>query len=324
MDSIIKEALYVIRKSKEEWEKRYDQYANEFIKNEGTIRELSRKFREYPPLRFYISTSNVKDAKKSLSLDIRYRGQSIATLTAKDDNVTISTKGKEDNNLKHFEFPKKLDNVNWNSEEAQDFRKFFKSREDSRNNAGKNNEEHNVEQLLLTEFSKSIKDEKIKYIQPVTICGMRYGMPTPISASNHKESLKYSEHRGGGIDVLARTGRGNNNSYLTVIEVKDENKNEEPPKYALEQAIQYAIFIRELLRSKSGDNWYEIFGFGGKVPKKLTIRVACAMPDTILDTSFAKVQYKIEDGNEDIIECHYIYFKYGGMELSDFQTSLNQ
>jgi hypothetical protein len=143
-------------------------------------------------------------------------------------------------------------------------------------------------------------------------------MPTPISASNHKAPLKYSKSKGGGIDILARTGRGPH-ATLTVIEVKDENTDKEPPEAALKQAIQYAVFIRELLRSDCGEAWYKIFGFTGGIPKNLKIRVACAMPDDNLDKSFAKKTCSI---GSDTIECHYIYFKYDGKRLSDFQTSL--
>ena len=143
-------------------------------------------------------------------------------------------------------------------------------------------------------------------------------MPTPISASNHKE-LKYADSKGGGIDIFARTGKGHG-TYLTVIEVKDENNSKEPPKDALKQSIKYAVFIRELLRSDSGQDWYKIFGFRGKIPTQLTIRAACAMPDDDnIDVSFAKNIYPIGD---DKIECHYIYFKYDGKQLNDFQTSL--
>jgi hypothetical protein len=100
----------------------------------------------------------------------------------------------------------------------------------------------------LTEFSG--KGKQIKKIKPVRYQGIRFGMPTPLGASDHKK-LKYSGFRGGEIDILARTGRGRA-TYLTVIEVKDENKQNEPPKDALKQAIKYAVFIRELLRSESG------------------------------------------------------------------------
>jgi hypothetical protein len=147
-------------------------------------------------------------------------------------------------------------------------------------------------------------------------------MPTPIGASDHKK-LIYAKQYGGGIDIFARTKKGRA-TYLTVIEVKDEYNPKEPPKDALIQAIQYAVFIRELLRSDCGENWYKIFGFSGAIPKKLKLRAVCAMPlpdnnVVNVDKSFEKQTYQI---GCDEIECHYIYFKYDGRQLYDFQTSL--
>jgi len=301
-----------------EWKKRYNGYANKLLANINVIQSNRRKFNEFPPLAFYISTTSAKNAKSKLILDVRYRGQSVATLKANPNDITISTKQQHVNNLRDFNCDITLNDISWREAQVGEFRKFFKNRVNSRINKGKKNEEHNVENLLLSEFSKRIgKNKQITGIQPVKICGNRFGMPTPISASNHK-ALKYAKQHGGGIDVFARTGRGRA-TYLTVIEVKDENNSNEPPAMALEQAIKYAVFIRELLRSDSGKYWYKIFGFNRAIPEKLTIRAACAMPDDIIDKTFAKHTYPI--GN-DIIECHYIYFKYDGKQLSYFQTSL--
>lgn len=317
---IIKEAQDLLLKNPE-WENRYMGYADKILANISVIQENRRGFYLSSPLHFYISTTNAKSAKTALLLDIRYRGQSVATLKANQNDITISTKQQNVNNKRDFDCEIKLDGISWREKQGREFRKFFKYRDNSRNNIvqNKKNEEHNVECLLLSEFSKKISNDKqITGIQPVKICGNRFGMPTPISASNHTK-LKYAKQNGGGIDIFARTGKGRA-TYLTVIEVKDENKLKEPPKDALKQAIQYAVFIRELLRSGCGEKWYKIFGFSGDIPNTLTIRAVCAMPDDDVDETFAKKSFKI--GDNDKIECHYIYFKNDGKQLSDFQTSL--
>lgn len=319
IDTIINEAQKLLSE-KSEWVERFNGYAENILANIDVIKSNRSKFNEFPPLYFYISTTNANNAKAKLLLDVRYRGQSVAALKASKDIITISTKKKENNNLRDFNCNIKLNDISWEENEASEFRKFFKNRAYSRNDDvnNKKNEEHNVESLLLSEFSKRNSNvKKIMGIQPIKISGIRFGMPTPISASNHK-ALKYSSDSGGGIDIFARTGHGRA-TYLTVIEVKDENNYKEPPKDALKQGIQYAVFIRELLRSKCGKDWYKIFGFSGSIPKNLTIRVVCAMPNDILDKSFAKQTFLIGD---DKIECHYIYFKFDGKLLTDFQTSL--
>jgi hypothetical protein len=325
MKNVIEDAQKLLLDNRAEWIDRYKNYSNKIDKNKDVINKIRQTFREWSPLRFYISTTNVIKSSKGLLLDVRYRGQSVAILTATQDDVTISTESdkedtKNNNNLRDFNCNIKLNDDKWRSEKVTAFRKYFSTKPNRikvKNNKG--NEEHNVENLLLTEFSKRKgKDKQILGIQPIRISNIRFAMPTPISASKHNEPLKYSG-KGGGIDIFARTGNGNS-TYLTVIEVKDENKPNEPPTDALKQAIQYSVFIRELLRSECGQDWYKIFGFKGKIPDKLKIRVACAMPDDILDKSFAKRTYSI---GSDEIECHYIYFKYDGEQLSDFQTSLD-
>lgn len=320
MESIILTAQKLLH-SNPEWISRYAAYADLMLANAAFIKSCKKRFRVFPPLYSYISTTYAKGAKSTLKLDLRYRGQTVAVLNVDEKAMTLSTKGYEVNNRDHFGCPIILDNESWSSSQATAFRKHFRDWKNTRlqTNNAKRNEEHNVQDLLLSEFIKrSSVNKQLLGIQPVTICGGRYGIPTPLKASKHGD-LEYAAQYGGGIDVFARTGRGAA-TYLTVIEVKDENKSSEPPKAALEQAIKYAVFIRELLRSPSGDNWYSIFGFSGPVPKQLTLRVVCAMPDTNPDTSFAKQTYPI--GN-DLIECHYLYFKYNGKRLTNFQSSLN-
>ena len=302
-----------------EWRTRYAGYANSLGANNAFIKKIRRKFKEIPTLPYYISTTNAKNAKSNLLLDLRYRGQSVATIAADNNSILVSTEKQDSKNKRDFNCVIELRDNDWNGRETSEFRSFFKNRKNTRNGGdNKKNDEHHVESLLLTEFSKRKgKGKQIIGIQPVKICGTRFGMPTPLSASNHKK-LKYSKHYGGGIDIFARTGKGRS-TYLTVIEVKDQNTTNEPPQIALQQAIHYTVFICELLRSASGDEWYKIFGFNGKVPKTLKLRAVCAMPDDNADKSFERQTYQIE---QDEIECHYIYFKYDGKQLSEFQTSL--
>jgi hypothetical protein len=311
-------ATQILLNQNSAWINSYDGYANNikvYIKNIKLNRSL---FNEFKPLNFYISTTNAIKAKNNLILDVRYMGQSVATLKANQKNISISTKAKDVNNFRDFNCNIQLNNISWTDSKASAFRKFFKDRPISRNiNNNKKNNEHHVESLLLTEFSKKeSKNKPITGIQPIKIAGIRFPMPTPLTASNN--NLVYSGPSGGNIDILARTGNGGA-TYITVIEVKDENKPIEPPLAAIKQALKYGVFIRELLRSNCGDKWYEIFGFKGKIPASLKIRVVCAMPDDIFDTSFANKQYSIEN---DSIECHYIFFKYDGIKLTDFHTSL--
>ena len=144
-------------------------------------------------------------------------------------------------------------------------------------------------------------------------------MPTPISASKHK-AIKYSGASGGGIDILARTGTGGINTYLCIMELKDENVKSEPPKDALKQSIAYATFIRELLRSDAGRQWWALFGFKGEIPEKLILYAACLMPSGACnDHSFKDMELEIEG---DVIKLHYIYFVEKDNMITHVDTSL--
>ena len=108
---------------------------------------------------------------------------------------------------------------------------------------------------------------------------------------------------------------------MCVIEVKDENIPSEPAFHAVQQAIKYAVFVRELLRSSAGGDWWRLFGLGGSVPSKLTIHAVCAMPDKEdADTSFAG--HKIHVGNDEI-QLDYIYFFETQNKIEDIRTSLS-
>jgi hypothetical protein len=210
----------------------------------------------------------------------------------------------------------------WTGASAKSFRNFFKTRPPVRNAGGKGNQEHRIESLLLSEFEKkSSKEKTLLGIQPVEIENVRFPMPTPLGASNHK-ALKYSGVFGGGIDILARAGRNSGDAKLCIIELKDENRPEEPAREVIKQAVAYAAFIRELLRSNAGADWWKIFGFNGNLPKKLTLLAVCAMPSNDLDDySFDKTEIEV-DG--DIIRLQYLYFSECDNKITGINTSLNQ
>lgn len=311
-----------------EWIDRYDAYAHLLLERRDSLMMLSRQFNRYAPLQFYISVSQAKASLATLTIDVRYLGQTVANLLSKQNGVFISTKSYAEVNKKYFGYNKVLEkNTPWhdrNDKRAAEFRAYFKS-EPPRLDGGKGNEEHNVESLLISEFEKESSDGKhLLGIQPMKYASkkLRFSMPTPISASNHGK-IRYSGPYGGGVDILARTGRGYD-TRLCVIEVKDENVATEPPAAALEQAVAYAVFLRELLRSKAGDKWWRIFGYRRSLPHALTINASIAMPydGARHITDFANTRLPI---GEDFIECHYIYFTRDDKgQIADMESSLRQ
>jgi hypothetical protein len=298
-----------------EWRERYVDYAEKIQENIPFINSVRSSFREWSPLKIYLNITSAKTAKNTVIFDLRYMGQTVARLKGKKDKVhKLSTKDLEDTNMRYFGCDICLPDADWCGEEAARFRGFFKNRKGPRNAGSKRNEEHRLESLLLTEFFKrKSKHKALQHIQPVTIGRVRFPMPTPIGASKHK-SPKYSGTKGGGIDILTRTGTGGRATRLCIMELKDENYKNEPPKEVMKQAIAYTTFIRELLRSDSGSAWWRIFGFGGKIPEPLELFAACVMPSIPNnDCSFSNTKLCI---GMDTIKLHYLYFTEETREIS--------
>lgn len=315
-----------------EWIQRYKGYISAIKTNDSIIKDARRKFNSSENLDIYLSVSKVKGANsRTVTFDVRYKGQSVGEIFVRKSGVSI--RFKTGNNEKYYSgYSPMLSSIpeteerDWkNSEEAQCFREYFK--DSSRRKNGKNLE-HNFESQLLEQFLKDRSDDKyLLNIQPIRLMEKGYfQMPTPITASRVKDgSTSYSGYNGGGIDILARQGIGNG-VCLTVIELKDECKKEEPPEKAIMQAIAYATFLQKLLRTPGADpeGWWKFFGFNGPIPAKLKIRTVIAMPEgDYNDTSFGGEILPVGESN-DCLELHYLYFTAEGDTITGIpDTSLN-
>jgi len=305
-----------------EWIQRYAKYAEEISKNISQLSAAKKNIHEWDPLKFYITIGTAKSSYRKPEFQVRYLGQRVAAILFKNGPLLKTTKELDVTNLRNFGCEISLPKVDWVSAEATKFRSFFRNREPIRvkyNNKG--NDEHRVESMLLTEFSKEKSINKaLKYIKPVKIEKLRFSMLTPVKASDHKLEPFYSSQSGGGIDIFTRVGNGRS-SNLCIMELKDENKRGEPPKLAIQQALIYATFIRELLRSDSGQIWWKLFGYSKKIPSNLELFAACVMPSNQYDDkSFAGMEIPIEN---DKITLHYLYFQEENNKITQIETSLN-
>lgn len=289
-----------------EWENRFKGYADSIQSNSANIKNVRSLFHEWDPLKLYLNTTNAVKAKVGIRFELRFLGQAVAELKYTHSNtvdrLVLSTLKYDNKNSKFFGCAIQLADVDWRSKEARDFRIFFKSLSSSRTkNHG--NEEHRIESLTITELLKKT-NKALPNVRPITVEGLRYPMPTPLSASKHG-NITYAV-KGGNIDVFARAG-GGPNTHLCVLELKDENKKSEPALHAVEQALAYSIFIQKLLRSKSGQDWWKIFGFSRKLPDSITIYASCFMPSIQNnDLSFAHIALA---SGQDKIVLHYCYFE---------------
>ena len=293
-----------------EWKTKYSKYKNDIFASKNSL-----MLRQQQNLYYYTNFSDsIKTTDKKLYAQIRYRGQLVGkicqteNISGKFEHILIIDKKDGEHNCKTFPGYQNVEELNgfagksstlkcdWhNSKEAQAFRKFFKGslKKGLKSNSQESRGEHTLESAFLTEIEKRDSITKsLCYIQPVKLKNLRFQFPTGLSASKlHKDinkkndikHLSYSEN-GGGIDILARRKKGNQ-SYLTVIELKDEYKEQEKPEIAIMQAIAYATFIRELIRcdaanSNANSSWYALFGLNTKdLDKDLVIKCVVALPD---------------------------------------------
>ena len=264
-----------------EWEQRYSEYAEEIIKNKDKIQKARKSFYQVSPLYVYSRISEATKKGSVVEYDLRFCGQSVASLKIRKQEITISTKEKDKNNELFFTTsqglgPCKLDNEKWTGPQARKFKVFFRDHEKELSERVKS-PEHRLESTFLNLFNKTIPN-----IYPVTIADAFFQMPTPLKGSD-KKNINYSGITGGGIDILARVTHGSNrDNRFAVMELKDENNPSETQGDVLLQAIKYATFLVYLLRSESGYDWYKIMNPKTKaesVPETLKIDFVSVMPE---------------------------------------------
>lgn len=315
---IVKDVNEMLTK-KPEWEQRYAKYAQIIQKNESIYKEGKTRFQPKSPLYRYTSYSKVKG---NIEYDIRFCGQSVATVTSQNDGISISTEGKDESTKKFFGIEIRLVDEPWSSTEASKFRAAFKKELQKKEKA--KSREHHVENILLAEFGKKKSDnKKLCNIQPIRLCGLFFQMPTPLTAS--KGTISFAAANGGGIDILARVRHKKKygGRRICVMELKDENKSDEPPQKVMKQAVAYATFIARLLRSESGNNWYKIFGFSNEtVPDELTIDVSVVMPyDEVRNENFETIE-PIQVAENTYLKLYSLYFIRNENGVREFVGSL--
>ncbi len=259
-----------------DWQIRYAKYADDILKNQDHYIKMSHKANISFPLSAYTTITKMKSS--GCEYDIRYLGESIGTLSIKQDGERKFkySKGYTDLQQKrgYDNLPNLDDEEKWDSDNMTLCRSILKST--NVHEAKTHSPEHKCENLLLREFSKNKSEEKsLLHIQPVKFGGKFVQFTTNLSAS-HKNEVSYSK-KGGGIDILARAGVGAN-SHLCVFELKDENHKSESMEVVLQQALSYAVFLAQLLDNTNSKNWWKVLGYKGDTEPKHVIDVVGLMP----------------------------------------------
>lgn len=267
-------------KENTKWKVVYSEYAEAIKKNSASYKEYAKKFRKPSSLIVYTSIGRVKSSYDYI-YDLRFGGQSVGTIKGKEDeqpSLTVSdSQAKGICKILGREKFSSFNKVSWSHDNrAKEFRKLFNEIKPTKN-LGLHSKEHRIESKILEEFGKSDPDKLLRNIQPIRLGGMFFQFITPLKASTH-EPVIYASRHGGGIDILARVTHKNNERRIAVIELKDENKPSEPQADVMKQALIYATFIAYLLRSESGNTWWNIFEESNNVPTNLHLDVVTLMP----------------------------------------------
>lgn len=317
-------------KEKNEWIERYSGYITDIQSVEQVVKDDKQKFDTPEGLSLYFRVSDRKTTEqRTTKFDLRFLGQSVGTVKVTKSKITLNVSKKNEQNKKSFKGYSELqipDKVDWISEGGTNFRKFFRDlMSNDENDITLKSQEHRLENQLLKEFSKNQSTNKaLKNIQPVTLFKCFFQMPTPIGASDHNP--KYAKENGGGIDILARITPVHNKpgsfSRLCVMELKDENKPNESQADAMKQAVTYAVFIAYLLRSQSGQDWWDFFRAqdnSKELPDKLEIDVVTVMPKGETEEISDQI-FEIKDLSV-TLHCHSLYYDNKAFEKGNFEFS---
>lgn len=260
LQNSIEQAQKIISQSKD-WQQTYEEQAKTLIDNKPLLDQFHKQIKSYEAIQFYLVEVNPTQ-DNIFTIQARYQGQPIATIEITKDGVTISTKEYDESNKKTYNCEFKLDNMNLNTVETNQFLTYFNKEMKSK---GKIDEQAHIESMLLSEFSKtSSYDKLLTGIQPIKYSNLYLKIPINI---NPKGEPEY-------IDILTRTKV----RKLTIIEPLTETQT---PETVLANATSKAVFLLNLLHSEQGQEWYKIMGFHGRVTPHLTIKVCIAVPKNL-------------------------------------------
>lgn len=237
LQNSIEQAQKIISQSKD-WQQTYEEQSKALIDNKPLLDQFHKQIKSYEGIQFYLVKVNPTQ-DNIFTIQARYQGQSIATIEITKDGATISTKEYDESNKKIYNCEFKLDNMNLNTVETNQFLTYFNKEMKPK---GKIDEQAHIESMLLTEFSKtSSYDKLLTGIQPIKYSNLYY--PIPINL-NPKEDTGY-------INILTRTKI----RKLTIIEPITETQ---APETVLANATSKAIFLLNLLHSAKGQEFYKI------------------------------------------------------------------
>ena len=275
-----------------------------------------KEFHQWYPLRTYISVSKSRSNVRAI-YSMRFFGQEVAHLMVKNKEVILRLKGHEKTNKNWFGVEIKDNKYPWRDEGAKKFRACFKKVAQAKNGfPDVKSPEHRVETKFIAEMCKGVGKFGVSglQIQPVMIAKkFPLQIPLPISANTG-----IPKAGNGYIDILARRKAEDNKVRLSVWELKRPGEY----KHAASQAYIYAYTLLQILRrSNSKDEWYRLFGFKSKIPKRLTIEAVVAITNDQCEKFLREKEALVKNVpftfGQDSLELYVAYYqeKYDSIKL---------
>lgn len=304
-DKLLKQIEHTQKKMEQnqEWKSTYDKHASVLLESRNLLEEFSKNCKEYQHLQFYLAEISPTQGDL-LAILAKFNGQNIARIRITKDGSSYITTNEFNESNKSLGCKLQLNDAEWNSKETKEFLDYFRGDIPIKT---KGNERATIESMLLNEFAKTTSyDKLLTGIQPIKYSNALY-FPIPIITST-KDEVQY-------INVLARTKV----RRITVFELMDESQD---PATVLADATAKAIFLTNLLHSKSGDKWFKLFGFHGRIPPHLTIKVCIATNKKLSSKCKEFAPFELRNG-VDTLDYRYLYYENDPTKITNIITNVN-
>jgi len=154
LEKQIEQSLKTMEQSKD-WNKTYEEQAKALTENKQLLDQFYKTIKNYEHLQFYLVGVN-PEQDNIFTVQARYKGQPIATISiTKDGAITITT--NDEGNKKTYGCDIKLKQQNLNNKDTIKFVEFFGK--DIKPKV-KIDEQAHIESMLLSEFRQNFKCNK--------------------------------------------------------------------------------------------------------------------------------------------------------------------
>ena len=283
----------------------YDKQFNIILDNRTVLDKFYKVAKEYESLQYYIVEVQTS-APNLFVIEIRYKGQAIASATlTKDGKILITTEKYNESNNKEYGCDIQLKDEEWSNIQTAKFFNYF-NKDMTRKTKG--NENQRIESALLAEFQKTSSYDKILTgIQPIKISNLFYPIPTILNPNTKNADT---------INVLARTRV----RKITIAELMGDAHDQDT---TLLKATEKAVLLTQLLHSKHGDRFYKLLGFHGRIPTQLTIKV-CIVASKKLSTKCKEFKpYQLKCGI-DTLDYRFMYYEEDNNKITSIKTNVNE